>query len=82
MRLILEVLRYVASAKLPADEYTPVREGRSPSITIMTGEGTWGPLHKRGLTLISPWISNHMPSLVGGEITYLFPNFNGATVEV
>ena len=28
-----------------------------------------------------PWISNHMPSTMCDEITYLFPNFNRATVE-
>ena len=34
------------------------------------------------ITLIPAWISNHMPTKVWGEITYPFPNFNGATVEV
>ena len=34
------------------------------------------------LTLISTWISNHMPSKVWGEITYPFLNFNGTTIEV
>ena len=38
--------------------------------------------YQHGLTLISAWISNHMPNKVWVEITYLFPNFNGATVEV
>ena len=28
------------------------------------------------------WISNHMPSKVWDEITYLFPNFNGVVVGV
>ena len=28
------------------------------------------------------WASNHMPSKVWDEITYPFPNFNGATAEV
>ena len=28
------------------------------------------------------WVSNHMPGKVWDEITYPFPNFNGATVEV
>ena len=35
-----------------------------------------------GLTLILVWISNHMSSEVWDEITYTFPNFNGATIEV
>ena len=34
------------------------------------------------LTLIPPWISDHIPSKVWVEITYPFPNFNGTTVEV
>ena len=31
---------------------------------------------------ISTWISNHMPSKVGDEITYPFPNINIYTIEV
>ena len=27
-------------------------------------------------------MSNHMPDKVWDEITYTFPNFNGATVEI
>ena len=42
----------------------------------------WGPFYQHGLTLISAWISNHMPSKKWDEITYPFPNFNSATVEV
>ena len=38
-----------------------------------------GPL---GLTLISAQISNYIHHIVLDEITYPFPNFNGATVEV
>ena len=34
------------------------------------------------LTWIPAWINIHMPSKVWDEITYPFPNFNGATVEV
>ena len=34
------------------------------------------------LTLFSAWISNHMPSKVWDEVTYLSPNFNGCIVEV
>ena len=43
---------------------------------------TSGPFYYHGLTLISAWISNHMPSKVWDEITYSFLNFNGCTVEV
>ena len=32
-----------------------------------------------GSSLISAWISNHMPCEVRGEITYPFTNFNGST---
>ena len=42
----------------------------------------WGPFYWDDLTLISAWISNHIHYKVWGEITYPFPNFNGATVEV
>ena len=35
-----------------------------------------------GLSLISAWISNHMPDKVWDEITYPFSNFNCAAVEV
>ena len=41
-----------------------------------------GPFCQHGLTLIPDWISNHMPSNMWDEITYPFPNVNGATVEV
>ena len=34
------------------------------------------------LTLIPAWMSNHMSSKMWVEITYLLPNFNGASVEV
>ena len=35
-----------------------------------------------GLTLISPWISNRMQSIMRDVIAYLFPNSNRCTVEV
>ena len=31
---------------------------------------------------LTTWITNHMPGKVWDELTYPFPNFNGATVEV
>ena len=34
------------------------------------------------LTLISAWISNNINYKVWDGITYLLPNFNGATVDV
>ena len=40
------------------------------------------PFHKHGLTLTPVLISNDMPNKVCDEIIYLFPNFNGCTVEV
>ena len=41
-----------------------------------------GPFYLHGLTLITTWISNHMPSKVWVEITFQFLNFNGCTVEL
>ena len=41
----------------------------------------WRPI-KHGLTLNPTLQGNHMPRKVWDEIIYLFPNFNGATVEV
>ena len=35
----------------------------------------WSPLLQLGSTLIPAWISNHMPSKVWNEITYLFQNW-------
>ena len=32
--------------------------------------------------LLLRWISNHMPNNMWDEITYPFPNFNGAAVDV
>ena len=43
---------------------------------------TWDPFYQHLLTEIPAWISDHMPNKVWDEITYLFRNFNGATVEV
>ena len=42
----------------------------------------WDPFYGQGLTKIPPWISNYIHYIVRDEITYLLPNFNGATVEV
>ena len=41
-----------------------------------------GPLLLTWINSITAWISNHMLSKVGDEITYPFPNYNGFTVEV
>ena len=41
-----------------------------------------GTILLNGLTLISAWISNHMPWELWDNITHSFPNFNGCTVEV
>ena len=40
------------------------------------------PFYPYWLTLISTWISNHMPSEMRDQITYPFPNFKGCTVEI
>ena len=41
-----------------------------------------GPFYWHVLDLIPAWISNCTQYIMWGEITYPFPNFNGATVEV
>ena len=41
-----------------------------------------GPFYKPGLTLISSRMSNYIHYKVWDEITYPFPNFNGAVIEV
>ena len=33
------------------------------------------------MILTPAWIANHMASKVWDEISYAFPNFNGATIE-
>ena len=38
--------------------------------------------YKDGLMLIQTWVSNNIHNIVCDEITYPFPNFNAATVEV
>ena len=43
---------------------------------------TWGLFYKHGLTLISTWKGNRLPSKVWDNITHPYPNFNGCTVEV
>ena len=42
----------------------------------------WVPHYWHGLTLILAWISNRIHYKGWNEITYPFPNFNGATVDV
>ena len=41
-----------------------------------------GPFYSHGLYLILAWINNNMPRKIWDEITYLFPNVNGATGEI
>ena len=43
---------------------------------------SWGPFYLHELILASAWTCNPMPGEVWDDITYPFPNFNGATVEV
>ena len=45
---------------------------------------TWllGPLYLQGLTLVPAWMNNYIHYKVSDEITYLFLNFNYATVDV
>ena len=52
------------------------------SICLGLAKTAWSPFCWHGLILIPAGISNHRPSKMWDEITYPFPNFNGATVEV
>ena len=49
-----------------------------PSVEAVT-EGLF---YLHSLTLISSWTSNYIHYKLWDGITYPFPNFNGATVEV
>ena len=50
---------------------------------ISDDKGSHGaPIYQHGLTLIPAWISKYMPRNVWDAITYPFPNFKSATVEV
>ena len=42
----------------------------------------WPPFHLHGITLLPAWIGMYIHYKVWVEITYPFPNSNGATVEV
>ena len=42
----------------------------------------WCHFYWHDLTFIPAWITNHISGQVWDEITYPFPNFNAATVEV
>ena len=42
----------------------------------------WLGFKSYGADVIQAWMTNHIPSIVWGEITYLFPNFNGSLDEV
>ena len=44
--------------------------------------GTGGPINYNGLILITIWVNNYTHYNVWYEITYSFPSFNGAAVEV
>ena len=75
----------------PLGNRRPITKQASATVlfTWLTGDGVYhgthrllGPLLLHDLTLIPPWISNHMPGKVWVKITYPFLNFNGTTVEV
>ena len=64
--------------KLRINFYIGPFPGRFPWLDLSRS----GPFYYHGLTLIPPWISNHIPIKMWDEITYPFLNFNGCTVEV
>ena len=48
-----------------------------PTATLINkSTALWGPVYLHGLTLITAWISNHMPSKVLVEMTYPFLDYN------
>ena len=66
--------------------FMSIKSCESPLLIIALCLSVWrshqGPLYWHGLTLIPAWISNYIHYEVQDEITYPFPNFNGAVVEV
>ena len=54
--------------------------GRAAGYLMQSGSFK-DPLNKHGLTLIPAWRSKYIHQKLWDEITYPFPNFNGATVE-
>ena len=54
---------------------------RNIALTRVGDNKSQDPSYWHLLTLIPAWISNHMPFIIWGEITYPFPNFNGCTLK-
>ena len=54
----------------------------SSSSAILFFSQSWGPFYQHRLTLIQPWLSDHLPNKVWNETTYPFTNFNDCTIEV
>ena len=52
------------------------------SVAVLLQIMTWDPFFWDGLTWISAWVGNRMSVTVWDQITYPFPNFNCAAVEV
>ena len=73
--LVSHVRRDVYIATCIMRAYKLIRLGPNPSKNYLE------PLYQHGLTLIPVWISKYIHYTVWGEITFPFPNFNGATVE-
>ena len=59
--------------------FTAVSKSRMMSMSLWNHQG---PFYEHGLAFIQAWISKYIHYQVWDEITYLFLNFNGATVEV
>ena len=72
--LMLEVWQYVISLTRQHYLKLPMKY-LSPSYENSTLNSRNSRKYLPGLTLISTWISNHMPSKVWDEITYSFPNY-------
>ena len=70
---------------LDNSHYSTVRWLRclwNSSLINMIFVNTRCPFYLHGLTLTPAWISYHIHHKMWNEITYPFPNFNGATIEL
>ena len=69
---------------LLVNEICDIRYGLNP--TLLSTHVEWiissGPFYWHGWTLTPAWIKYYIHYQMLDEITYPFPNFNGATIEV
>ena len=68
--------------KILSAKWWPFCPGEDELTNVEQDNATWGPFYWHGLTLIWAWISHYIHYKVWDEISYPFPNFHGATIEV